>query len=56
MNVVGEADGKTIIKSQIPIETLSKMLQAHGEPGVKDTLMEMWRRIADDLKKPSPKA
>ena len=56
LNIVADADKKLILQARIPMESLSALLTNHGANAVKDSLFNIFNKLAEELKKPTPKA
>ena len=56
LNIVADADKKLILQARIPMESLSSVLVKHGADAVKESLFQVFKKLAEELKKPAPKA
>ena len=56
LNIVADADKKTLLQARIPMENLSNILIKHGADAVKESLFQVFNKLAEELKKPAPKA
>lgn len=51
MSIVAENDGKTLLKTTVPLESLDQLVKTKGESAVGEFIWSMFNRLTEELRK-----
>jgi len=51
MSIVADTDGKTLLKTKVPLESLNTLIKTKGEAEVQKFIWEMFSRLTREIAK-----
>ena len=52
MSIVADTDGKTLLKTKVPLESLNTLVKTKGEAEVQRFIWEMFSKLTREIAKP----